>query len=613
MCGIAALFAYGDSPRPNREELRRIGDRMAVRGPDGSGEWISPDGRIALGHRRLAIIELSEAGAQPMRSEDGSLVITFNGEIYNYRELRDRLAAKGVRCRSGSDTEVLLHLYAEQGEGMLDLLRGMFAFVIWDSRKGGLFLARDPFGIKPLYISDDGNTLRVASQVKALVAGGNVDTSPEPAGHVGYFLWGHVPEPYTLFKGVRAVPPGTSLWVDDLGRKRQKTFCSVRDEYAGFASDPPGKGSARPGASLRELVLDSVRHHLVADVPVGVFLSSGLDSTSLAALASEIAPGSLNTITLGFREFRGTEYDETQLAEQVARQLGTDHRTVWVERSDFRSRLPSLLDDMDQPTIDGINSYFVSFAAARAGLKVAISGLGGDEIFGGYPSFRQIPRTVALVNPASGIPLLGKTVRAVSGPVLRHLTSPKYAGLLEYGGSYGGAYLLRRGMFMPWELPDLLDGEMVREGWGALQTLARLDDTVRGIGTPRLKVSALESCWYMRNQLLRDTDWASMAHSLEVRVPLVDIPLLRGVIQMLGGERPPTKSDLGETPAKPLPAAVSLRKKTGFSIPVREWIFGQDGASGERGLRGWARKIYGYSCTPTANGPQERRIPGSMP
>ena len=172
------------------------------------------------------------------------------------------------------------------------------------------------------------------------------------------------------------------------------------------------------------------------------------------------------------------------------------------------------------------------------------------------------------------------------------MTSPKYAGLLEYGGNYGGAYLLRRGMYMPWELPELLDGEMVREGWGALQTVARLEDTVRGIGTPHLKVSALESCWYMRNQLLRDTDWASMAHSLEIRVPLVDIPLLRGILPMLGGENPPTKRELGAAPATPLPAAVSLREKTGFSIPVREWAFGGEAAHGERGARGWAKRIY---------------------
>jgi len=592
MCGIAALFSYGDAPCPDREELLRIRDRMALRGPDGAGEWTSPDHRVALGHRRLAIIDLSEAGAQPMQNEDGSLVIVFNGEIYNYRELRDRLIAKGVRFRSASDTEVLLHLYAEEGEGMLGSLRGMYAFAIWDARKKGLFLARDPFGIKPLYYADDGKSLRAASQVKALLAGGNVDMSPEPAGHVGFFLWGSIPEPYTLYKGIRALRPGTSLWVDTLGRKEPKTFCSISDEIAHPRDEGRGFDPVRVRSRLRELLLASVRDHLIADVPVGVFLSSGLDSTTLTALVSEIAPGSLNTITLGFREYRGTENDETPLAEQVAKHYGATHRTIWVEQSDFLAGLPALLDAMDQPTTDGVNSYFVSYAAVRAGLKVALSGLGGDEIFGGYPSFRQVPRMAAMLRPFRGIPFLGKAFRAVSAPLLRSLTSPKYAGLLEYGGSCGGAYLLRRGMYMPWELPELMEGEMVREGWSELQTLSRLEDTVRGVADGYRKVSALETCWYMRNQLLRDTDWASMAHSLEIRVPLVDIYLFRGIVSMLGQGNSPTKRDMAATPAKSLPAAVHLRTKTGFSVPVRDWIIEQDDASVERGLRGWAKRVY---------------------
>jgi asparagine synthase (glutamine-hydrolysing) len=592
MCGIAAIFSYRGSSPVDREELLRVRDRMAARGPDGAGAWFSDDGCVGLGHRRLAIIDLSENGAQPMRSADGELVIVFNGEIYNYRELRDGLLDKGIQFRSDSDTEVLLHLYAEEGGKMLGAVRGMYAFAIWDARKGGLFLARDPFGIKPLYISDDGGTIRVASQVKALLAGGGVDTSPEPAGHVGFFLWGNIPEPYTLYKGIRSLPPGKSLWIDALGRRTHNGFCSIGDEYIRSVEGSLSADPCKPRTRLRETLLDSVRHHLVSDVPVGVFLSSGIDSTSLTALVSEIAPGSVNTITLGFREYRGTENDETPLAEQVAKAYGARHRTIWVEHSDFMSELPRLLDAMDQPSTDGVNSYFVSYAAVRAGLKVALSGLGGDEIFGSYPSFRQIPRMVSVLKPLSGLPHVGKMFRILSAPVLKRLTSPKYAGILEYGGGYGGAYLLRRGMYMPWELPELLDGEMVRAGWGELQSLARLEDTVRGIGNPFLKVSALETCWYMRNQLLRDTDWASMAHSLETRVPFIDIPLFRSILPLLGKDDSPTKRDVAATPAKPLPAAVFLRGKTGFSIPVREWIYRGEEGTGERGLRGWAKRIY---------------------
>ncbi len=592
MCGIAAIFVHGNSPAVEREKLLRIRDRMASRGPDGAGEWLSPDGRVGLAHRRLAIIDLSDTGAQPMASEDGGLVVVFNGEIYNYRQIRASLEKKGRRFRSSSDTEILLHLYAEKGERLVDDLRGMYAFAIWDERKQGLFLARDPFGIKPLYISDNGHTMRAASQVKALVAGGNVDTSPEPAGHVGFFLWGYVPEPYTLYKGIRAFPPGTSLWVDCQGKRRQKTFCSITDEYGTPPDEMRGIRGEKLIRRLRDLLLDSVRHHLVADVPVGVFLSSGLDSASLTALVSELAPGSLNTITLGFHEYRGTENDEAPLAEYVARNYGAKHRTIYVEKSDFLDGLPAMVNAMDQPSTNGVNSYFVSYAAVRAGLKVALSGLGGDEIFGSYPSFRQIPRLVAALRPFRGIPFLGKAFRVVSAPVLRSLTSPKYAGVLEYGGSFEGAYLLRRGMFMPWELPGLMEEDMAREGWNKLQTLSRLEETTRGTSSSYRKVSVLETCWYMRNQLLRDADWAGMAHSLEIRVPLVDIHLLRGIMPMLGGKNSPTKHELSKTPSKPLPAAVSSRKKTGFSIPVREWILAEEGVSGDRGLRGWAKMIY---------------------
>jgi len=597
MCGIATIFAYNsDAPPVDREELLRIRDRMTARGPDGCGAWYSADGRVGLGHRRLAVIDLSETGAQPMANADGSLSITFNGEIYNYRELRDDLEKKGYRFRSSSDTEVLLHLYADKGREMVHDLQGMYAFTIWDERNKGLFLARDPFGIKPLYYSDDGRTFRAASQVKAILAGGRVDTTPEPAGHVGFFLWGYVPEPYTLYKGIRSLPAGSSLWVSQNFLHHSSftihEFCSISDELRTVGQNPCSLQGGERRERLREALLDSVCHHLIADVPVGVFLSSGLDSTTLAALTVESGVNELNTVTLGFREFQGTDNDEVPLAEQVARHYAALHRTIWVKRDDFQGELDNLLDAMDQPTTDGVNSYFVSKAAVQAGLKVAISGLGGDELFGGYPSFTQIPRMVGTLGPLAAVPGLGRAFRFVSAPLLKRLTSPKYAGLLEYGGSYGGAYLLRRGMFMPWELPELLDGEMVREGLRELQTLLRLNRTVEGIGKEHLRVSAMEMEWYMRNQLLRDTDWASMAHSLEVRVPLVDLELLRAVAPLCSNAHSPDKRDMAMTPTKPLPCAVLDREKTGFTVPVRQWILEGEHAEGERNLRGWAKRVY---------------------
>lgn len=595
MCGISGVMSYGYSCGPvSRQELQLASDSMHQRGPDGAGIWISASGRVGLAHRRLAIIDLSDAGVQPMAALDGLVQITFNGEIYNFRALRQDLETMGHQFRSNSDTEVLLYLYLQYGRQMLKLLRGMYAFAIYDGRDGSLFVARDAFGIKPLYYSNNSGVFRFASQVKTLLRSGEVDQRADPAGHVGFFLWGAVPEPYTLYQGIRALPAGMAMTVSQDGNCTQYRFCSIPEEIS--QAEAEGKERGRDVAwreTLHDAVLDSVRHHLVADVPVGVFLSSGIDSTTLAAHVQEAGVQSLHTITLGFKEYRGTENDETPLAEEVARHLGAQHETHWISKQDFAAERGRLFAAMDQPSVDGVNAYFVSKATAQAGLKVALSGLGGDEIFCGYPSFSDIPRLVRMLSPFQAVPGLGRGFRAISAPLLRRFTSPKYAGILEYGGNWGGAYLLRRGMFMPWELPGFMDAEMVKTGWAELQSIARLNHDAMNLAAPHLKVSSLEIGWYMRNQLLRDADWASMAHSLEIRVPFVDLELMRKVVSLSAGGDLIRKGDLARTPITPLPAAVVNRQKTGFSVPVREWLSdGDDKAASLRGLRGWAQHVY---------------------
>ena len=594
MCGLAAIFSYRNGPRVDELELLNIRDRMTSRGPDGAGIWFSADQRVGLAHRRLAIIDLSPSAAQPMFDETGMLAIVFNGEIYNYRELREQLAKVGFRFKSTSDTEVLLHLYAHRGVSMLDSLRGMYAFALWDSRQRALFVARDPYGIKPVYYADDGRTVRVASQVKALLAGGAVDTTPNPAGHVGFFLWGHVPDPHTMYRGIRAVPAGSYLWIEQGQPMQAVPFCSIPEIFAKAEDEGAENGSRKD--TLGDALRDTVRHHLIADVPVGVFLSSGLDSTTLTALAAEEG-GSLQTVTLGFEEYKGTAIDETPLAEEVAQRYGTKHQTIWVNRHEFEGRLDHLFWSMDQPTIDGVNSYWVSRVAQQSGLKVALSGLGGDELFAGYPSFRQIPSIVKALRPLRSLRPLARSFRVVTAPVIKRWTSPKYAGLLEYGGSYAGAYLLRRGLFMPWELPEVMDPDFARAGWRQLEPIAAIERDITQIASPRSTVSCLESCWYMRNQLLRDADWAGMAHSLEIRVPLVDIDLLRSMGRCFGNGASGKKM-LSKAPLRSLPETVLSRCKTGFSIPVAEW-FSADGAAtvrtkshSDRGLRMWGKAVY---------------------
>lgn len=588
MCGINAIVAYGaEAPPIDRAELLATRDAMAARGPDAVGEWIDHDQRVGMGHCRLAIIDLSATGVQPMHEDEAGLTMVFNGEIYNYQPLRNELLAEGEKFRGTSDTEVMLKLYKREGPDFVRRLRGMFTFVLRDARRRGVLLARDPFGIKPLYLADDGRTLRAASQVKALLAGGKIDASPDAAGHAGFFLWGSVPEPHTLYRAIRALPAGSMLWIDRAGRRDLTRLFDIGQEIA--AAEQAGASARIP---LGMAIEDTVRHHLVADVPVGVFLSAGLDSSTIASHAAALSNQPLHTVTLGFREYAGTADDEVGLAETIAGGLRAAHQTRWVSAADFRDRLPALFEAMDQPSVDGINTYFVAQATAATGLKVALSGVGGDELFGTYLSYRQLPRAVAALAPLARLPLLPRLIRIVSAPVLGMLSSPKYAGLLEYGGDYGGVYLLRRGLFMPWELPELIGPDMARAGWNELNSMARLEDTHRPISQGWLKVMALETTWYMRNQLLRDADWAGMAHGLEIRTPLVDIELFRALLPRLVDVSRPSKRDMAKTAVPAVPANVLDRPKTGFNVPVRDWLLAGKDAQPERGLRGWARFVH---------------------
>jgi len=596
MCGIVAMLDLTGAGI-DQNELIRVRDAMATRGPDGRGFWISPDAKVGLAHRRLSLVDLSDAGSQPMASADASLRIVFNGEIYNYRELRRELEEEGFVFRSGSDTEVLLHLYACKGDRMLEGLRGMYAFVIWDVVERKLFVARDPFGIKPLYYTHDGRSVHFASQVKALIAGKTIDTSADPAGRVGFLLFGYVPEPFTLYRKIEAFPAGASMMIDAFGHSTIRYFCRIEDEIASLENSIRKNcmiGQRELSAEVRHVLAESVNFHLTADVPVGVFLSAGFDSAALAGLAAERLPGKVQSVTLGFDEYRGTHNDETVYAKLVANRYCTNHSTRWIKQPEFEGDCARIVAEMDQPSIDGINTYFVSKAAHELGLKTALSGLGGDELFGTYPSFRDVPRIVQIL---SGNPIVkaGRAVRRLVAPIVGRVTSPKYAGLLEYGSTYAGAYLLRRGLFMPWEIDSILPREVAREGWDRLAPLERLNETIAKISSERLKISALEMIWYMRNQLLRDSDWAGMAHSVEIRVPMVDLPVLRALVPRLCNEPLSGKRFLADTPKCGLPKQLLNRPKTGFGVPMKEWMAAvsakEHPLSLDRGLRGWAQHL----------------------
>ena len=575
MCGLNGILRLSPAaPPPDRDELIRTRDTMASRGPDGAGEWLSPSGEIALGHRRLSIIDLSEAGAQPMAAADGRYRIVFNGEIYNYRELRQELAGQGEAFRSWSDTEVILALYAREKAGMLARLRGMYALAIWDGAEKTLFLARDPYGIKPLYYSLAGGVFRFASQVKALEASGAVSREEDPGALAGFLLWGSIPEPLTIRRAIRALPAGHCLTVSAAG--------------TGDAVEPrpfQGAPAPAPGLEAGEAIEDSVRAHLVADVPVGLFLSAGLDSALIAALARRQLPEPPATFTLTFDRFQGTPRDEGPLAAEIARRLGCRHVERRVGRDEFLELWPQALAAMDQPSIDGFNTFVVARLAREAGFKVALSGLGGDEILGSYPSFRDVPRwarAAALGRAVSGIPGLPGLWAAVARLALPG--RPKLAGLLRYAHGLSGAYFLRRGLFLPEELPALLGSGRAAEGLAAYDPLADAAAEIRPGDTAWTAVHRLESGQYLRNQLLRDADWASMASSLELRVPLVDARL-RTALEAVRFEpaRSQGKAALVHQVAPELPAALFTRRKTGFAIPVMDFLDVAGGRSGGGG------------------------------
>jgi asparagine synthase (glutamine-hydrolysing) len=567
MCGIAGIASATDAIGASSvEAVRRMTDRMRLRGPDAEGLW--KGNGVVLGHRRLAILDLDARSNQPMVSADGNYSIVFNGEIYNFRELRAELEREGAAFRTTSDTEVLLVMFARQGERMLPRLRGMFALAIWDARSRELFLARDPYGIKPLYYSQTEEGLIFASQVKALRASGLISTTREPAGVAGFYLWGSVPEPWTLHRGVLALPAG--CWLRWRAGTAETPVCwnDIRDNWR-QESQKISDGELQERVRLS--VKDSVRAHLVSDVPISVFLSGGIDSGTIAGLASELG-AQVEGITIGFDEFSSSHEDEVPAAAAVAAHYGLAHHVRRVTRDEFEHDIPLIFDAMDQPSLDGVNTWFASKAVAERGYKVVLSGVGGDELFYGYSSMKQLPRHALLGRAIGAIPGTRALMKAPCNYLSERKAHPKLKGVPEFLTSLEGAYFLKRCLFLPQELPALMGEEQAREG------LARLSGSPPGMSRAGAVnggggVCLLDSTLFLRNQLLRDSDWASMQHSLELRTPLVDAALLDAMkLYHAGFAGGAGKRMLANSPAKPMPQEIINRPKSGFGLPMTKWL-----------------------------------------
>ncbi|WP_026146879.1 asparagine synthase (glutamine-hydrolyzing) [Methylomonas sp. MK1] len=575
MCGINGIFLHNSTVNSvDADELLATRDYMYNRGPDGEGLWISNCSRVGFGHRRLAIIELSTLGAQPMHTDDGQLSITFNGEIYNHIELRKSLEAKGFVFRSHSDTEVLLHLYRDLGIEMVEHLRGMFAFALWDNRNRKLIIARDPYGIKPVYYSNFNGTFRFASQVKALLAGHQIDSSINSAGLVSFLLWGSASEPFTFYQNINILPAGHILEIDSSGKKKIHQYWDINNviKRSCFASNEiPTAQAMEVGISA---IKDSIKSHMVADVPIGTFLSAGLDSATITGLAQELVSEPITAITLAFEEFIGRSLDEVPVATEIARILGVRHNIVTARMNEVENELSTFLNTMDQPSIDGINTWFVSKAAKNAGLKVVLSGLGGDEMLGGYDTFETIPEIVKRSARYNYTPLLNNlffNIHSFFAANFSHL-NPNNSDILNMTRNITSAYQLKKGLFMPWELKHLIDNDMIREGINRLSEIAEFE-SVSNIDSDFGKIVALESKKYMRNQLLRDTDWIGMAHSLEIRVPLVDHVLLNSLVGLAANRKLGNKKEiLPRSLSKRLDDDIINRPKTGFTIPIWRWL-----------------------------------------
>jgi asparagine synthase (glutamine-hydrolysing) len=584
MCGIAGVVQR-DGPLPGDVSAlaATLGQALAHRGPDGSGTWQAPGGNVLLVHRRLAIIDPGPGGVQPMSTPDGRFHIVFNGEVYNYRALRADLQSRGERFVSGSDTEVLLRLLARGGAAGLSEVRGMFAFACWDASEHSLLVARDRFGIKPLYVAAGPRHIAFASELGALRASrlGGGETSA--AGVLAFLEWGSVPPPLTWQRGVEMLAPGTwRRWRLD-GREEHGVFADARTPYASGVGLHRSADAFRAdvGAAVRE----SVRAHLVADVPVGVFLSGGIDSGALVSCATSVGAANLQTFTVGFDDASS----EVDRARSVATMFGTTHHELHVDSSDVARELPSVLAHLDQPTIDAVNSFFVARAVAATGIKAVLSGAGGDELFGGYPSFTRLPRALAAKRLAGA---LWPAVGPLAGVFMPARLRARWRHFAATNGSLVEAYRVQRGFFLPEEVAALA-GPALREGSRWRDAVAEVQDVERALLSPASSepppaaIARLESRLYLGSQLLRDLDVMSMSHGLEVRVPFVDHDLVERVWPELAfhPDLMTGKRLLSGTLERPLPDAVVRHPKQGFTLPFGRWMGGELGPFVQDGMR----------------------------
>lgn len=577
MCGINGIFNL-DVNGNWTENVRRMNDALAHRGPDDSGVYEEPG--LALGHRRLSIIDLSAAGHQPMTSADGRYVIVYNGELYNYRDLREQLT--DYPFRTGSDTEVILAAYSAWGPDCLRRFNGMWGLAIWDKQEKTLFIARDRLGIKPVYLAARDHTWAFSSEIRALLDSGIPRRRLNTLALKEYLAYQTVHAPETLVEGVFMLMPGEYRLLS-AGMHKSIPEGTFDDEhrmnlYRGkiywpleHIDETEKKPYGEHCTQVRRLLREAVERRLVADVPFGAFLSGGIDSSAIVALMSEVSSSPVKTFSVTFDE---SEFSESKYARMVAKKFGTEHQEILLRPEDFLHDLPAALTAMDHPSGDGPNTYVVSKATRQAGITMALSGLGGDELFAGYAIFRQAFQ-LRQRQWMGGLPA---PLRRLAGESLRKLrpgvASDKKAAILaqkKFGLTSAYPYWRRAllddqlkqltgDILYPSELPHIMQSEPE----GALRQKEYLIS----------RVSVLEIATYMQNVLLRDTDQMSMAHALEVRVPFLDYQLVEYVLNLQDEYKFPhtPKKLLVDAMGDLLPPEIVNRPKMGFVLPWKHWM-----------------------------------------
>ena len=563
MCGINGIYKFSKISY-SKDLIHKMNDTLAQRGPDAEGVYT--DNNVYLGHRRLSIIDPTTNSNQPFKSADGRYVMVFNGEIYNYQEIKAQLTNYNFKTKG--DTEVVLAAFAEYGENCLQMFNGMFAFAIWDTLKKEMFIARDRMGIKPLYYVLNNDEIIFSSSLKSILSTDLIERKISKDGLVDYLRYQTVHAPYTIIEGVFVIMPGQQLTVSEENEPKFKTYWKLTKDYK-----QAGNSIAEVQATIRQKLNESVERRLVSDVPFGAFLSGGIDSSIIVALMSQQRDQKIDTFSVAFKE---EEFSEAVFAQQIAKQYGTNHHEIELGVNEFKDLIPTAFKNMDHPSGDGLNTFVVSKKTREAGVKMALSGLGGDELFGGYSIFNQIPDLQAkkwlysfpiyFRNP------LGTVQHALKGTIASAkikeiLKSPTFD--LEY------IYQYYRQVNMDDQIASLLKIGTLPESRVLRMTHDLVGYNKEGWPMPPLsRISVAEMNSYMQNVLLRDSDQMSMANGLELRVPFLDHDLVSYVLGIRDEIKKPItpKKLLVDSFKDLIPEEIYNRKKMGFVLPYEVWM-----------------------------------------